>query len=346
VPESAALSVTKAPSAEAIATVRGLINGHWVTQAIHVLVRLGIPDQLAGGPRSATELATIAGAHEQSLYRLLRALAAIGLLNELPDRRFALTELSEVLRSDIPGSLAGWAAFVGRPYEWRTWGRLYDGVITGEHAFRLEHGVGPWEYRQKDLDEVSIFNRAMNSMTASISPAVVAGYDFSTAKTVVDVGGGGGLLLTEILKANPGARGILFDLPATVDDARAFVTSSGVAERCELVAGDFFKSVPAGGDVYLLKSILHDWYDEQASAILKTVRAAAGPQSVLLVVENLIGPPNEGASAKLGDLNMMVAAGGRERTRQEWEQLFASTGWRLDEVHPAGRLFILVTRPA
>jgi hypothetical protein len=337
---------TRAPSSEAITTVRGLINGHWVTQAIHVLVRLGIPDQLAESPHSATELAAAAGVHEQSLYRVLRALAAIGLLNELPDRRFALTELGETLRSDVPGSLAGWAAFVGRPYEFQAWTRLYDGVKTGEHAFRLEHGTGPWEYRQSHPDEVTIFNRAMNSLTASISPAVVSGYDFSTATTVVDVGGGGGLLVTEILKAHPRARGILFDLPDTVDDARAFVASSGVADRCDLVAGDFFKSVPAGGDVYLLKSILHDWYDKEASAILKTVRAAAGPESVLLVIENLIGPPNEGASAKLGDLNMMVAAGGQERTREEWEQLFASTGWRLAEVHPAGRLFILVTRPA
>jgi hypothetical protein len=337
---------TRAPSSEAITTVRGLINGHWVTQSIHVLVRLGIPDQLSEGPRSASELAVDTGAHEQSLYRLLRALASIGLLNELPDRRFALTELGETLRSDVPGSLAGWAAFVGAPYEFHAWSRLYDGVMTGEHAFRLEHGTGPWEYRQSHPEQVTIFNRAMNSLTASISPAVVSGYDFSTAKTVVDVGGGGGLLLTEILEANPGTRGILFDLHDTVEDARAFVTSSGVADRCDLVAGDFFKSVPAGGDVYLLKSILHDWYDKEASAILKTVRAAAGPESVLLVIENLIGPPNEGASAKLGDLNMMVAAGGQERTREEWEQLFASTGWRLAEVHPAGRLFILVTRPA
>jgi hypothetical protein len=337
---------TRAPSSEAIATVRGLINGHWVTQAIHVLVRLGIPDHLAAGPRSSTELAATTKTHEQSLYRLLRALAAIRLLNELPDRRFELTELGETLRSDVSGTLAGWAAFVGRPYEFQAWARLYDGVMTGEHAFRLEHGTGPWEYRQSHPEEVTIFNRAMNSLTASISPAVVSGYAFSTAKTVIDVGGGGGLLLTEILKANPRARGILFDLPDTVDDVRAFVTSSGVADRCDLVAGDFFKSVPAGGDVYLLKSILHDWYDKEASAILKTVRAAAGPKSVLLVIENLIGPPNEGASAKLGDLNMMVAAGGQERTREEWEQLFAATGWRLAEVHPAGRLFLLVTRPA
>lgn len=336
---------TKAASAETIATVRGLINGHWVAQAIHVLVRLGIPDQLSAGPRSATELAVAVGAHEQSLYRLLRALAAIGLLNELPNRRFELTELSEVLRSDVPGSLAGWAAFIGRPYEWKVWGRLYDAVLTGEHAFRLEHGTGPWEYRQSHPEEVTVFNRAMNSVTGSISPAVVAAYDFSTATTVVDVGGGGGLLLTEILKVNPGARGILFDLPATVADARAFVTASEVSNRCELVGGDFFKAVPSGADLYILKSILHDWYDEQATAILKTVRAASRPNSLLLVIERLVEGPNEGAAAKFGDLNMMVAAGGQERTREGWETIFADAGWRLEEVRPAGWTFILVTRP-
>jgi hypothetical protein len=336
---------TKAPSAETIAAVRGLINGHWTTQAIHVLVRLGIPDQLSPGPRSATELAVTAGAHEESLYRVLRAVAAIGLLNELPDRRFALGQLGEALRSDVPGSLAGWAAFVGRPYEFQAWARLYDGVMTGEHAFRIEHGTGPWEYRQSHPEEVTIFNRAMNSLTGSISPAVVSGFDFSTAKIVVDVGGGGGLLLTEILKANAHARGILFDLPATVEDARAFVASSGVGDRCELVSGDFFKAVTPGADVYLLKSILHDWYDKEATAILKTIRAAVRPDSVLLVIERILEGPNEGAIAKFGDLNMMVAAGGRERTREEWEELFASAGWRLDEVRPASTFFMLVARP-
>ena len=343
--ESAALRDTKAPSAETIAAVRGLINGHWVSQAIHVLVRLGIPDHLAAGPRSATELAATTSAHEQSLYRVLRAIASIGLLNELPDRRFALTELGETLRSDVPGSMAGWAAFVGRPYVWKVWGRLYDGVMTGEHAFRLEHGTGPWEYRQSHPEEVGIFNRAMNSMTGSISPAVISGYDFSTAKTVVDVGGGGGLLLTEILKANPGARGILFDLPATVEDARVFVAGSGVGERCELVPGDFFKAVPPGADLYLLKSILHDWYDAEAAAILKTIRIAAQPGSVLLVIEQILAGPNEGAPAKFSDINMMVAAGGQERTHEEWEKLFSRAGWRLDEVRPAGRSNILVARP-
>lgn len=343
--ESPALRDTKAPSAETMATVRGLINGHWITQAIHVLVRLEIPDRLSAVPRSATELAVDVGAHEQSLYRLLRALAAIGLLNELPDRRFELTEMGETLRSDVPGSLAGWAGFVARPYEWQVWGRLYEAVMTGEHAFRLEHGTGPWEYRQSHPEEVAVFNRAMNSVTGLISSEVVAAYDFSTAKTVVDVGGGGGLLLTEILKGNPGSRGILFDLPATVADARAFVTASEVSDRCDLVGGDFFKAVPSGADLYILKSILHDWYDEPASAILKTVRAASRPDSLLLVIERILEGPNEGAAAKLSDLNMMVAAGGQERTREEWERLFAGAGWRLDEVRPTGWTFILVTRP-
>lgn len=340
------MSDAKNPSAETIATVSRMVNGYQVSQAMHVLVRLGIPDRLATGPRSATDLAVEAGAHEPALYRLLRAVAAVGVLEELPDHHFALTELGQALRSDLPGSVAGWAAFIGRPYYWNVWARLYDGVMTGKHAFRLEHGKGVWEFRQDHPDEVAIFNRAMNSMTGSISPAVVDGYDFSTTATVVDVGGGGGLLLTEILKANPGARGILFDLPATVDDAQTFIAGSGAGDRCELVAGDFFKAVPPGADVYLLKSILHDWYDKEAAAILKTIRAGARPDSVLLVIEQVIAGPNEGAPAKFADLNMMVAAGGRERTREEWEELFVSAGWRLDDVRPAGRSSILVTRPA
>jgi hypothetical protein len=333
------------PSAETIATVRRLVNGYQVSQALHVLVRLEIADRLADGPRSAADLAVEAGAHEQSLYRLLRAVAAVGVLEELPDHRFALTELGETFRSDAPGSVAGWAAFIGRPYHWKAWSRLFDGVTTGEHAFRLEHGMGVWEYRQERPEEAAIFNRAMNSATGAVSPSVVTGYDFSKAATVVDVGGGGGLLLTEILRANPGSRGILFDLPITVEDARTFVAASGVGDRCELVAGDFFKAVPSGAEVYLLKSILHDWYDKEASAILKTVRAAARPDSVLLVVEPVISGPNEGAGPKFADLNMMVSAGGQERTRQEWDELFASAGWRLDQVRPAATSSVLVTRP-
>jgi hypothetical protein len=223
---------------------------------------------------------------------------------------------------------------------------MYDGVTTGEHAFRLEHGKGVWEYRQERPEEVAVFNRAMNSATGATTPAVVAGYDFSAAKTVVDVGGGGGLLLTEILKANPGARGILFDLPGTVADAKAFVAGSEAGERCELVPGDFFEAVPPGADVYLLKSILHDWYDADATRILRTVRTAARPDSVLLVIEAVLAGPNEGAPAKFGDLNMMVGAGGREREREEWEDLFAGAGWRLAEVRPAGPTSILVTHPA
>ncbi len=344
-PESGAVSDRQAPSAETIATVTRLVNGFQVSQAIHVLVRLGIPDRLAAGPRSAADLAKEAGAHEPSLYRLLRALAAARVVDELPERRFALTELGLALRSDVPGSMAGYAAFVGLPYYWKVWARLYDGVTTGAHAFRLEHGTGVWEYRQEHPEDVAIFNRAMNSATGAISPAVVAGYDFSTATTVVDVGGGGGLLLTEILKANPGSRGVLFDLPGTVSDAHAFVAASGVAERCELVPGDFFKAVPTGADIYLLKSILHDWYDEDGARIHKTVRAAARPDGVLLVIERVLAGPNEGAPGKFGDLNMMVAAGGRERTREEWEELFARAGWRLDEVRPAGPSSMLVTRP-
>lgn len=341
-----ALSTTKAPSPQTIETVRRLINGHWVSQAIHVIVRLGVPDQLAQGARSAAELASSTGAHEQSLYRVLRALASIGVLHELPDRRFELTDLGETLRSDVPGSLAGWAAFIARPYEFAAWARLYDGVMTGQLPFRLANGTGSWEYRQSHEDEVAIFNRAMNSLTALISSAVLATYDFSTARTIVDVGGGGGFLLTEILKSKPSARGTLFDLPDTVADARAFVEASGVGDRCELVSGDFFKAVPPDADLYLLKSILHDWYEPEASTILRTVRAAARPDSVLLVIDGVVAGPNEGAPTKLADLNMMVAVGGEERTRDEWERLFTSTGWRLGEIRPIGRMSILITHPA
>lgn len=333
------------PSDEAIASVRRLVNGYQVSQALHVVARLGVPDLLAGGPRRTVELASETSSHEESLYRVLRAVAAVGVLEELPGGRFQLTEMGHALRSDVPGSLAGWAAFIGRPYYWKVWARLIDGVATGGHAFRLEHGTDVWSYRRDHPGEVAVFNRAMNSATGAVTPAVVAGYDFTGARTIADIGGGGGVLLTEVLAANPGARGILFDLAPTIEDARAFVAASAAAGRCELVAGDFFESVPEA-DVYLLKSILHDWYDEDASRILASIRRAAHPDSVLLVIEPIIAGPNEGAPGKFADLNMMVAAGGRERTRTEWEQILGANGWRLEDARPAGPSSILVTRPA
>jgi hypothetical protein len=311
------------------AELHRLINGYQVSQALHVLTALGIPDRLADGPCSSQDLAARVGASDGPLYRLLRAVAAIGVLEELPERQFALTELGEGLRSDVSASLAGWAAFVGRGYYWATWSRLIDGVRTGGHAFRLEHGTDPWTYRQTHPEEIPVFNRAMNSVSGQVASSVAAAYDFSKFLTIVDIGGGGGALIAAILGHHPGVRAVLFDLPHIVAEARRFIEKAGFAARCELVGGSFFDSVPVDGDAYLLKSVLHDWYDADVKRILEVCHSAMRPDAVLLVIERLLAPPNQGAEGKFADLNMLVAAGGCERTTEEWEAVLRASRFGL-----------------
>lgn len=330
--------------------LRELINGYQVTQAMSVATGLGVPDLLAGGPRSAEDLAEAAGADPAALYRLLRALAALGLLaerDEGPARTFALTELGGLLRSDAPGSLAGWAAFVSRPYYWAAWGDLGHAVRTGESPFEAQHGEGIWSWRGRDPAESRIFDRAMSAIAGSVSLVLAEAYDFGRFASLADLGGGDGTLLATVLPRHPGVRGVLLDLPHVVAAAPATLTAAGVADRCEVVAGSFFDEVPPGCDAYVMKSILHDWDDPSAGRILERVRAAARPDSVLLLVERMIADEDPSAFAALSDLNMMVMTGGRERTLAEWRALaapggFAVTGtvdlglgWHVIEAAPA-----------
>ena len=316
------------------AEMRQLIRGYQVSQAIHVAATLGIADLLAAGARTSDDLASQTGTHARSLYRLLRALAALHLLIEDDGRRFSLTPLGELLRSDATGSLAGWAAFIGRPYYWQAWSALVDSVRTGRNAFRLVHGTDVWEYRSQRPDESAIFDRAMASLTAGANESLLVEYDFGRFHTVVDVGGGNGALLASILRRHAPLRGVLFDQPHVVAGADAVLKGAGVAERCRVVAGSFFDELPAGGDAYVLKSIIHDWEDDESIAILRRCRAAAGTAGTLLVIERDIGPPNAAAEAKLSDLNMLVGPGGQERTLDEYAALFRAAGFRLVEATP------------
>jgi hypothetical protein len=303
-----------------------LVNGYRASQALVVAVSLGVADLLADGSRSSAELAAGTGSHEPSLYRLLRALASLGVLAEGDDRRFSLTPLGEPLRSDVPESLAAWIRFSGREYHRNAWMQLEHSVRTGDDAMHHTIGRSSWEYRAEHPEEGEIFDRAMTDLTRTAVRDLVAGYDFKRFGTVVDVGGGHGSLLAGILSAAPEARGVLFDLPQVLAGARPLLEGAGVFERCELVAGSFFDSVPAGGDAYTLKSIVHDWDDADATRILSTCRAAMGPGARVLLVERDLGAPNELPGAKLSDLNMLVALGGRERTRDEYAALFERSG--------------------
>lgn len=318
------------PSAE----LMRLVNGYQVSQAIHVAATLGIADLLKDGPRTSDDLAAATSTHPRSLYRLLRALAAAGVFHEDADRCFTLTPMGDCLRSDAPEPVGPWAAFIGRPYYWNVWGHLLRSVQTGENSFPFLHGTDVWDYRVQHPEESVIFDRAMTANSRRSADAVVAAYDFSSFRCVIDVAGGQGGLLAAILAANPGVRGVLFDQPHVVSRAEEVLRAAGVADRCEVAGGSFFDAVPEGGDAHVMRQILHDWDDAKATAILHACRRAINPGGKLLIVEHVIAPPNEAPVAKFQDLNMLVSPGGQERTREEFAALFAAAGFTLTAVIP------------
>jgi SAM-dependent methyltransferase len=315
--------------------LRRLVDGYQVSQAIHVAATLGVADLLADGPRASDDLADESGAHPPSLYRLLRALASMGVLREEDGRRFALTPLGDCMRSDAPEPVGAWAAYIGRLYRWQAWGHLLHSVRTGENAFRHVHGVDVWEYRARLPEEGAIFDRAMMDGSLAVVRSLLEAYDFGRFETVVDVGGGRGAFLAALLNEYPSMQGVLFDQPQVVSEAEEVFRNAGIAGRCRAVGGSFFDAVPDGGDAYVLQEVLHDWDDEEAATILRACRRAVRPEGVLIVVERELGPPNESPEAKLGDLNMLVGPGGRERTIDEYGGLLAAAGFRLSRVTPS-----------
>ena len=325
------------------ATLHRLVNGYQVSQALHVAATLRLADRIADGVNGNDELAAATASHPATLYRLLRALAAVGVFVERDGRRFELTPVGEHLRSDAVSSSQAWAAFIGRPYYWEAWSRLGDSVRTGENAFRLTHGVGPWEFRSEHPEESAIFDHAMAGLTRRVSTAVIDAFDFGRFARIVDVGGGNGAFLADVLAACPDSTGVLLDQPHVVAGADTVLPPT----RSEIVAGDFFAGVPAGGDAYVMKAILHDWMDPEAAQILATCRAAVGPEARLLVVERVLAGPNEGPDGKLSDLNMLVGPGGLERTPEEFAALLAATGFELVQVvATASPVSVLEARPA
>lgn len=318
-----------------LVTLNRMIRGFQLSQAIHVAAVLGIADLLRDGPRTSEELARATDAHPATLYRLLRALSAVGVFEEAPIRTFTLTPLSERLLTDRSDSIAGWAVLIGQEYFWNAWGNLLLGIKTGENIFpQLHDGMGVGEYREARPELNAVFNAAMTSGSRGVSNMILKAYDFSQFNVIVDVGGSRGALLAAILKANPSARGVNFDQPHVVSDVD--LKTVGVADRCELVGGSFFESVPAGGDAYIMKSIIHDWTDDESIEILKVCRKAMSPQAKLLVIELVVGPPNKGRATKFSDLNMLALPGGRERTEEEFAHLFYQAGFHLTQVARSG----------
>jgi len=311
--------------------------GHWMAQCVFVACELRIPDLVAGGPRTADELAAACGADPGAMLRLLRALASLEVLAQTGDGWLEATPLSEQFRQDVP-SVGPYARFVTGPESWRAWGELLEAVRTGRTAFELVYGMGLFDYGREHPELGRIFNQAMTSFNTAVAEEIVDAYDFSRFRRIVDVGGGQGLLLAAILRRHPSARGVLFDLAQVVEQAREVLQGAGVADRCELVGGDFFQEVPSGGDAYVLKVVIHDWDDERARRILSNCRKAMGPEGRLLVVERVIPerlePTFVDQRGTLMDLNMLVLAGGRERTETEFSELFESAGFTLHDRVP------------
>lgn len=313
------------------AQLLALVRGHRLTDMLTVVVRLGIPDILAGGAADAPTIARTTGTHAPTLYRLLRTLAAAGVLHEDDAGRFTLTAAGSYLATDHPESIAAWVAVIDRPSMREAWANLEHSVRTGENSFRSIHGEDVWEWRRHEPGEAAIFNRAMAALSAGVGAAVATAYEFGGRSVVADIGGGSGSLLGAILGGYPDLRGILFDQPDVVAHPDE-LERAGVVDRCEIVGGSFFEQVPGGADVYLMKAILHDWEDAECVAILRTIGREIPDDGTLLVVERVVGPPNEDLEGKLSDLHMLIMPGGRERTAAEWAALFEAGGFRLDEI--------------
>ena len=314
--------------------MRRLINGYQVTQALCVAATLGLADMLDSGPRTSDDLAAETGAHAETLYRLMRALATVDIVREEPGRNFRLTDFGAVLRTDHPHSARGWAMFVGEPSYWQAWGDLLHSVQTGENAFRHIHGTDPWSYRAQHPHVSELFDRVMASNSSTLAEQITNVVDFGRFATIVDVGGGNGALLAAILANHRDQRGIVFDQPHVVSGATSVLAAAGVEDRCAIVDGSFFDAVPAGGDAYLLKAIIHDWEDEDCLRILRVCRQAMDVGNALLIIERELGEPNERQEAKFADLNMLVSPGGRERTTAEYAGLVEAAGFRFVGVTP------------
>jgi len=323
------------PDSAAVQHVLQLVTGYIVSAALGAVARLGIPDRLATGPRSAADLARDVGASEDALYRTLRALSMAGLFTETSPRTFALTPAGELLQTGVPGSVRDLAMFLCDDFHFRMYAETLHAVRTGEPVGAKVVGMPVFEYLKKDPELSARFNNAMTNFSASVAPAALKAYDFSGIDVLVDVAGGHGMLLASILERYPEMRGVLFDLDHVVAGATVF-DALGVRNRVATKSGDFFTAVPAGGDAYLMKHIIHDWNDEGAGVILRNIRTAlAGkPNGRLILLEAVVKPGNEPDLNKLIDLEMLLLPGGRERTESEFAALFSAHGFQLTRVVP------------
>ena len=329
---------TPPPSARLIEMVFGFA----LSRSIAVAAELRLADQLRDGSKSVAELAQAVSVSPDSLYRLLRALAGAGVFAEESDRRFSLTNLSELLCSDAPGSLRGFAEMMANAVNFETWADLPYSIQSGKPAFPHKFGMQWFDWLEKNPNEGRVFHDAMTSFSLGAVAAVVSAYDFSGITKLVDVGGGHGILLATVLAKYPTMKGILYDDPNVVAGAQEILAAHGVTDRCEAVGGNFFESAPDGGDAYILKHIIHDWSDDECLTILGHCNSAMPQGGKVLIVEMVVPEPNVPGVSKLLDLEMLLFLTGRERTENEYRSLLDRAGFEMTRTVPTPSPYAVV----
>ncbi len=315
-----------------------MMNAYRLSQSISVAAQLGIADLLKDKPKSVDELAAETTSHPQSLYRLLRALASFDIFRELDTQKFELTPRAALLQSDVPGSLQGYASVMGTPWHWQMWQEILYSVKTGESGFEKVYGMGFEDYYQQNPQVAKDFDAAMTGALTLSDRAILGSYDFSGFGRIVDIATGGqgdGELIASILLQNQDSKGVHFDTASRISKAKAVIESKSLGDRCELIAGDFWESVPANADVYIVKNLIHDYDDIKAQKILSNIHQAIATNGKLLVVEMIVPPSNEPSLAKILDVEAMIMTpGAKERTAQEYRQLFAKSGFEVTRIIP------------
>ena len=332
------------PTPEAVQHVFQLMTGHIIASAVNIAARLALSDRLTAGPRAATDLAREAGVNADALYRLMRALASVGLYDEVAPGTFGLTPAGAAL-SD--GPVRWMALWIAGEFNFHVYANAMHSVKTGESAVPVTTGGdGPFEHFAKNAELSKIFNDAMTGFSSFVVPAVLEAYDFSGIGTLVDIAGGHGALLSAILQKHPSMKGILFDLDHVIAGARPKIEAQGLSNRLSTASGDFFQAVPAGGDAYIMKHIIHDWDDDKAAAILVNIRKVLPRDGRVILIEAVIPSGNEPGMGKVLDLEMLVMPGGRERTDQEFRALFDRAGYNLTHIVPTkSPLSVIEARP-
>ena len=325
-----------------VETMLQMMSGLWVSRGIYIAAKLGIADHLKDGAKSAEELAELTATHADSLYRILRMLAMVGIFYQTGENQFQLTPLSETLLSDAPMSLRESAIIEMGEVHYQAWGNLLHTVKTGDIAFDSHFGMNIWEYFEQHPQNAQTFNRYMANSSAMMNEAVSKTDVFADSRRVVDVGGGLGGMITAVLKANPQLEGTLFDAPSVVEKSKDFIAEKGLSERCQTVGGDFFESVPAGGDTYTMRWIIHDWEDAKSIRILKNIRSVMPENGKLVLAEAVVPANGQPQYSKFFDLIMLTMTGGRERTASEYAALLEKGGFKLKRIVPTDTFLSLI----